>query len=73
MVLAAFNTVLMMPLSVCCCVHYAIFYFYYSLHEKFDLHKIQVNVVYSHVYFGQFISGDGLPKQRGEDALGLKL
>lgn len=74
MVLAAFNTLLIMSHFVCCCVHYATFYFYYSLHEKCDLHQIQVYVIYYHAYFGQcFISGDGLPKQKGGDALGLVL
>lgn len=56
MVFDAFNTLLIMFLSVCCWVHYATFYFYYSLHEKFDLHEIQVYVIYYHAYFGQCLS-----------------
>ena len=39
MVFAAFNILLIMSLSVCCCVQYATFYFHYSLHEKFHLHQ----------------------------------
>ena len=68
MVFAAFNTLLIMSLSVCCCVQYATFYgFHYSLHEKFDLHQIQVYVVYYHAYFGQCLSPgmDSLNKEEG--------
>ena len=67
MVFAAFNILLIMSLSVCCCVQYATFYFHYSLHEKFDLHQIQVYVVYYHAYFGQCLSPgmDSLNKEEG--------
>lgn len=68
MVFAAFNTLLIMSLSVCCCVQYATFYgFHYSLHEKFDLRQIQVYVMHYHAYFGQCLSPgmDSLNKEEG--------
>ena len=68
MVFAAFNILLIMSLSVCCCVQYATFYgFHYSLHEKFDLHQIQVYVMYYHAYCGQCLSPgmDSLNKEEG--------